>query len=67
MNPEEITYTQAVERLEAILARMQSNDCDIDSLSKYTTEAMPLLKICREKLTRTDEEVRRCLEELRPE
>lgn len=67
MNTENLTYSQAVAQLEAILQKMQSNDCDIDSLSAYTTKALGLLKLCKEKLLKTDEEVKKCLEALRPE
>lgn len=59
-----ISYSQAVKELEAIVARMQAEDCDIDSLAGYTSRALTLLKICKEKLFKTDEEVKRCLEEL---
>lgn len=64
MSEEKISYAVAVQRLEEIVAKMQSNECDIDSLSGYTAEALKLLKICKEKLFKTDEEVKRCLEEL---
>lgn len=59
-----ITYAKAIAELEDILAKMQSPDCDIDNLSNYATRAIELLKICREKLTRTDEELKKSLEGL---
>ena len=43
---------------------MQSDDCDIDKLSAYTRRALELLRLCKEKLTTTDEEIKKCLEEL---
>ncbi len=66
MNSEDkqLTYNQAVAQLEAIVARMQSDDCDIDKLSAYTRRALELLRLCKEKLTTTDEEIKKCLEEL---
>ena len=64
MDTKNLTYGQAMEQLEAILAKMQSDDCDIDSLSKYTADSLALLKHCKEKLTRTDEELKKCLAEL---
>lgn len=67
MSNNELSYGKAVEELEAILAKMQSDDCDIDSLSAYTTRALELLKLCKEKLFKTDAEVRKCLDALRPE
>lgn len=59
-----MTYTQAVSELEQLVGRMQREDCDIDQLSGYTARALELLKICKEKLFRADEDVKRCLEEL---
>lgn len=61
---QEMTYKAAVGRLEEIVSKMQSNECDIDSLAGYTAEALKLLKFCKEKLYKTDEEVKKCLEEL---
>lgn len=61
---EELTYGKAVAELEAIVAKMQSDDCDIDSLAGYTTRALELLKYCKQKLFTTDQEVKRCLEAL---
>lgn len=59
-----MTYGQALAELEQIVAKMQSDNCDIDSLAGYTSRALELLKYCREKLHATNEEVQRCLEEL---
>lgn len=59
-----ITYSKAVEELESIVALMQRDDCDIDRLSEYTNRALQLLKLCKEKLFKADEDVKRCLEEL---
>lgn len=61
---EGMTYNKAVAELESIVAKMQSDSCDIDSLSGYTTRALELLKYCKEKLFTTDQEVKKCLEAL---
>lgn len=60
----ELTYGQAVAELEAIVAKMQSDQCDIDSLAAYTGRALELLKYCKQKLFTTDREVKSCLEAL---
>lgn len=57
------TYKEAVAELENILRQMQSPDCDIDKLSVYTSRALTLLKFCKEKLMKTDEEVKKTLQE----
>ncbi len=59
------TYKAAITELEQILGRMESDQCDIDSLSGYTARALELLKFCKERLFKTDTEITKCLEELR--
>lgn len=61
---EEMTYAKAMAELEAIVAKMQSDQCDIDSLAGYTSRALELLKFCKDKLFTTDQEVKKCLEAL---
>lgn len=63
---EKLTYSEAVAELESIVAKMQGENCDIDSLAGYTTRALELLKFCKEKLHKTDEEVKECLKSLNP-
>lgn len=60
----DLTYTQAVNELDAILRRMQSDECDIDHLTAYTRRATELLRECRGRLTATDEELRAILADL---
>ena len=60
----EMTYTKAMQELETIVAKMQSDNCDIDALADYTKRAAELIKYCREKLFTTDEEVKKCIESL---
>lgn len=64
MPEKEIKYAAAIAELESILAKMQSPDCDIDNLAHYASRAIELLKLCREKLTRTDMELKKSLEAL---
>lgn len=64
MEKKDLKYSEAVAELEAITAKMQSPQCDIDSLASMTTRALELLKFCKEKLFKTDEEVKKCLETL---
>ena len=60
----EMTYTAAVAELESLVAKMQSPDCGVDNLSKYTTRTLELLKFCKTRLQKTDEELKKILEEL---
>lgn len=61
----ELSYSVAIRELEEIIGKMESDNCDIDQLSTYTSRALELLKFCKERLFKTNEEVERCLEELR--
>lgn len=58
------TYSEAIRELEAIVRKMQSDDCDIDNLSHYTARSLQLLKFCKERLTLTDTELSKLLKEL---
>lgn len=60
-----ITYNQAINELEEIIKKMQAEDCDIDNLATYTARSLELLKICKHKLLKTDEELQKILEELK--
>ena len=57
------TYTEAMKRLEAIVALIEGNELDIDALGDRLKEAQKLIKFCREKLYKADEEIRRMLDE----
>lgn len=60
----QLTYTQASAELEEIVKKMQDPECSIDDLAAYTKKAKELLTICKQKLTATDEEVKKILAEL---
>lgn len=60
----DLTYSAAMQELESIVAKMQSDNCDIDALADYTKRATELIKFCREKLFSTDQEVKKCIEAL---
>lgn len=57
----EMSYQEAMEQLEKIIATMQSDNCDIDKLTTYTKRATELIAECRRRLTATDEELRAIL------
>ena len=57
------TYSEAMKRLEAIVSRIESNELDIDKLGSQLQEAQQLIKFCREKLYKADEEIKKMLEE----
>jgi len=61
---EQLSYNDAVAELEAIVARLRAENCDVDALTDMTRRAAALLNACRERLTATDAELRAILENL---
>lgn len=60
----DLTYTEAVGELEAIVAKLRSDNCDVDALTAMTRRAAELLTACRARLTATDTELRAVLDSL---
>lgn len=56
-------YEEAVAQLEAIVHRMETGELDLDSLADELKKAQKLIKMCKDKLTKTDEEIKKMLEE----
>ena len=52
------TYTEAMKRLEAIVARIEGNE-----LGDNLKEAQKLIKYCRDKLYKADAEIKKMLDE----
>lgn len=63
-NTQELTYTQAMQQLEEIVAHLQDPNCDIDLLRDYTKQALTLLKLCKTRLTQTNQDLTQLLAEL---
>ena len=59
----QMKYEEAIGQLEKIVRQMENNELDVDQLSEQLKKAQQLIQFCRDKLTRTDEEIRQILEE----
>lgn len=59
----EINYEKAVAQLEDIVRRMESGELDIDSLCEQLKTAKQLIKQCKDKLTKTDEQIKKLLDD----
>lgn len=55
-------YEEAMRELEQIVARMENGEPDIDTLAAQLKTAQELIKYCKDKLTKTDEEIKKILE-----
>lgn len=63
MAKEEITYKAAVEEIEEILEKIEEGELDVDELTTNVKRVTELLKICKNKLQRTENEVTKILKD----
>lgn len=61
--PKEIKYEEALKQLETIVDKMENDELDIDSLGEQLKTAQKLIKLCKNKLTKTNEEIKKILED----
>ena len=64
MPNQKLTYTAAMKELEEIVDKLQSPQCEVDELCDLTRRSLELLKFCRTKLTSTDEELKRLIDNI---
>ena len=60
----EIKYTEAFEELQQIVADIEDGEISVDELSVKVKRASELIKVCKTKLTSTEEDVNQILQEL---
>jgi len=58
------TYTEAFDELQRIVSEIEQGEISVDELSEKVKRAAFLIKICKQKLTSTEEDVDRILREL---
>ena len=54
---EETKYEEALAQLETIVRKMESNEMNIDEIAAQLKTAQRLIKLCRDKLTKTEAEL----------
>jgi len=63
MNKEN-NYSTALEELQTIVAEIEDGQISVDELSEKVKRAAVLIKICKSKLTSTEEDVAKILKDL---
>lgn len=58
----DIKYEEAIRQLEKIVDKMESGELDIDSMAAQLKKAQELVKLCKDKLKRTDADIQKLLE-----
>lgn len=57
MKNEELKYEEALAQLENIVRKMEGNELDIDEIAEQLKTAQRLIKFCKDKLSKTEEEI----------
>ena len=55
-------YEEALQQLETIVRKMEAGEYDIDELSEQLKQAQKLIKLCKDKLTKTDADTKKLLD-----
>lgn len=55
-------YEEAMKRLEEIVSEIEEGKLDMDRIGDSLKEARELIKFCKDKLFKTDEEIKKILE-----
>jgi len=59
-----LTYQEAIDELETIVATLEGDDVSVDALSSKLARASVLIGICQQALYTTEAEVKKFLEEI---
>lgn len=62
MAKKEISYTEAMGEIEQILDRFRREEMSVDVLTQEVKRATELIALCRERLTKTEEELKKITE-----
>ncbi len=57
-------YTAAFEELQLIVSEIEQGEISVDELSEKVKRAAELIKLCKAKLTTTEEDVNKILKDL---
>ena len=64
MAAKKLTYQEAVNEIDEILSKIENDELDVDELSAKVKRVSSLIKLCKEKLHKTEAEVENILKEM---
>ncbi len=67
MSKKTVNYSEAIEELNTILSDLESERVDVDEVSEKVKRAVELIKLCRDKIAKTELEVRKIVKEFEKE
>ena len=63
MTKDKISYSDAVAEIESILEKIEEGSLDVDILTEKVSRVTELLKICRDRLSKTEAQIDKILGE----
>ena len=64
MATKKVTYNEAISEIEKILGKIENEELDVDELAEKVKRVSLLLKTCKDKLLKTNEQVEQILKEM---
>ena len=64
MAAKKISYKEALAEIEEILQQIENNELDVDELAEKVKRVSVLLKLCKDKLQKTNDQVEQILKEM---
>lgn len=64
MAPKKQTYRESIIEIEDILSSIENDELDVDELAEKVKRVTMLLKFCKDKLYKTQDEVEKVLKEM---
>jgi len=64
MTDEKFRYGEAIKEIELILETIENEELDVDELTDKVKRVAHLIKLCKKKLTHTEQAVEKILEEI---
>ena len=61
----ELNYEAAMKQLESIVSRMENGEMNVDTMTEELKKAQEIIKSCRDKLTKTEEEIKKIMADWR--
>lgn len=58
----DLKYSKAVKKLDEILAKIETEQIDVDELADNVKEAVNLLKVCKNKIEKAQMEVKKVVD-----
>lgn len=57
MKKTEISYSEAIAQVESIIAKLNTDNFDVDTLASEVKKATELIALCKQKLSKAEQDV----------